>query len=507
MGIPSLSLYLQKSNILMRFYTVPLITLLILLTGCHRSATDDNIRKAEQLSDSHPRQSLNILETIPDTTLNNHDLFLLRFLKIKTEDNLSIPHTNDSILKPVLDYAEKNRRSVNYPEVLYLAGRVYSDIGDYPGALEYYHNALDELSASKDNVLERKLLLQISRIYFSCGLYEDSEKYVRQAIKMDSIQCDTVNLLYGKMNLAKIHNVRAEHAASDSLLNEVITLAKTFYPDVSDISTQDCGTDSSIAIIRHRIDSISGHPNHCIFSQPVFTDESIINSARYEYEIRQRKRFMAIQEFNNYVLWLANLFIVYSIVLVFFLIGVVIILILRLKNKQQKLELITAEKTIESLTAELTKCNELENSEPTKAEEQKHIIKQHLLKQAELISMQDDKEYLNSLHRVTSPELLEILLQSRQIPYDSPLWEEMLNSVLKLSPRFKLNLEILTEGQLTKSELEIAILIKYNLTTSSMSKILLRSKQAVHSRRQNLGKKIFGDNFNIKDVDAIIRIL
>ena len=168
--------------------------------------------------------------------------------------------------------------------------------------------------------------------------------------------------------------------------------------------------------------------------------------------------------------------------------------------------MLKAEKAIHSLTSKLSKYKELETPDTTDIE-QKTSIKASLLKHAEILSQQENQDYIKNLQAATPIELLEILNQNKQIPQADKIWDQLLNIILEISPGFKSNMEILTDGQLSRSELEIAILIKYGLSLSSITKILGRSKQAVHSRRQNLGKKIFNDNFNVKDVDALIKVL
>lgn len=565
----------------MRFLLIILIALL-LFTGCRHTASDPAIRHAEMLADSLPREALAILDGIPDSSLSQHDLFLHRYLTIKAKDELLVKHSTDSIMKLVLEYAENNRRSVNYPEVLYYAGRVYSDMGDYPGALEYFHNSLNEVSKSENLELEAKLLSQISSIYFSCYFYDEAEDYINRTIKLDSILCDTLSLIYDMMDLAKIHYNRNDYNSASNIHNQIVSLSHTSYPkieaeqyaDLARIKMQQGQTDSAMTLIARSINNVEGEAKnkaiasaaeiYMITGKPdsayIYATElirtnspqaisrgyhillnpllsayvskdsiysyisalsrseenmlsknslygTLIESSRYNYEIHQRERFLAIQKYNNFVVWLANLIVWWSVVIIILLIAGTVILFFRLKNKQQKLELLTAEKTIQSLTAELTKYDYSKVPETIDIAEQKKIIKASILRQAEILSQHDNQENLKNLQRTTSPELMDCLMQNKEIPHGSCVWDELLNNILKVSPRFKSNLEVLTEGQLSMVDLEIAILVKYDLSMSAITKILGRSKQAIHSRRQYLGKKIFNDNFNVKDVDALIKVL
>ena len=557
----------------MRIYLI-ILTALLLFTGCRHTASDPAIRQAELLADSLPRRALSIIDSIPVSSLSGHDLFLHHFLKIKTEDKLFIVHRNDSLIKPVLDYAENNRRSVNYPEVLYYAGRVYADLGDYPEALKYYHLSLNELAKTENLSLKAKILSYISGVYYSCYLYDESEYYINRSIRLDSILGDSLNLIYDMTDLAQIYYYRKRYDKAYQMLNKIIALSQNSFPkleaeqyvDMARIKLQQGQPDSAMILITRYMNNVEGrakndaiataaetymiagkpdsaylyatrliksptsnaksrgymvllHPSLSAFTpkDSIYnyasalvrnarntlnqngSEKIFIESSRFNYEIQKRERDLAEQKFQNLIKW-------YAFGVIALLILAVVILVLRLKNKQQKLNLLKAEKAIHSLTSKLSKYKELETPDTTDIE-QKTSIKASLLKQAEILSQQENQDYIKNLQAATPIELLEILNQNKQIPQADKIWDQLLNIILEISPGFKSNMEILTDGQLSRSELEIAILIKYGLSLSSITKILGRSKQAVHSRRHNLGKKIFNDNFNVKDVDALIKVL
>ena len=215
----------------MRIYLI-ILTTLLLFTGCRHTASDPAIRQAELLADSLPRRALSIIDSIPLESLSGHDLFLHHFLKIKTEDKLFIVHRNDSLIKPVLDYAENNRRSVNYPEVLYYAGRVYSDLGDYPTALEYYYNALEETPQDNDIQLRAKILSNIGYIHTATCLYDKGIEAFTEAIKLDSICGDTINMLYDLISMENLYYNKQYYDVAENLSKRVMRISEFQYPDI-----------------------------------------------------------------------------------------------------------------------------------------------------------------------------------------------------------------------------------------------------------------------------------
>ena len=84
------------------------------------------------------------LDSIDKDRLPESDSHFLDLLRIKARDKAYVTHTSDSIILSVVDYYADHKDSGLYPEALYYAGRVYSDMGDFPTALEYFHAALDE---------------------------------------------------------------------------------------------------------------------------------------------------------------------------------------------------------------------------------------------------------------------------------------------------------------------------------------------------------------------------
>lgn len=105
-------------------------------------------------------------------------------------------------------------------------------------------------------------------------------------------------------------------------------------------------------------------------------------------------------------------------------------------------------------------------------------------------------------------EKLKILVKQKQIlSYGDPLWDEIENIVIKSSPKFKDNLQLLTQNRLTTIDLHTALLIKCHVSPTQMCVLLSRSKGAIVSRRETLCYKIFGEQLGTKVIDEIIRLL
>lgn len=104
-------------------------------------------------------------------------------------------------------------------------------------------------------------------------------------------------------------------------------------------------------------------------------------------------------------------------------------------------------------------------------------------------------------------KLQKYITTNQFLPYENSLWNELEEIILKSSPNFKNNLQLLTQSRLTSIDLHTAILIKCQVTPGQMAILLKRSKGAIVSRRESLCLKIFEKNLGTKIIDGIIRLL
>lgn len=177
-----------------------------ILINCHRNGSDIRLRHIAELADSNPAEALDSLRAIDAGTLSSGDLHLYDFLSVKIPDKAYIRHTSDSLIIKVMEYETRNKSNGRYPEALYYAGRVYSDMGDYPQAIHYFQNALDALSPDVENSdLRANISSQYGRLLTSMGLYRDAIPHINTTLEIDKANNDTVNLIHDLQLLACNH--------------------------------------------------------------------------------------------------------------------------------------------------------------------------------------------------------------------------------------------------------------------------------------------------------------
>ena len=106
--------------------------------------------KINTLMETNPRKGLDeVLLMIKQNKDNSqYTKMKLALLKYKGEDKCNtaytpLEHTSDSIIKPIYDYFKENGSNGDKLEANYYMGRTYTDLYNYPLAIEYFNKAIE----------------------------------------------------------------------------------------------------------------------------------------------------------------------------------------------------------------------------------------------------------------------------------------------------------------------------------------------------------------------------
>lgn len=223
---------------------------------------------------------------------------------------------------------------------------------------------------------------------------------------------------------------------------------------------------------------------------------------RYNYGMHERERAKA--EHSNAILR-------YYIALALLALALIAILALYLKNKN-KTALLALRKAIDNIEALESRLNSQQQDDESDftangdEAELREVLKDKLLR----LSADGDKPASIPSAILNSDaynKIQELIRSGLEIPDQDPLWGEIEDTVLRVSPNFKDNLRLLTMGKLTKWELQTAYLIKLGIKTSQMTKLLRRTNGAIISRRYILAQKVLNQKTSTTVIDSIIRLL
>ncbi len=568
-----------------------LFLLVFVVMGCSRHS-DPRLLRLEQMASANQdsaKIALDSLQAIAPAQLSDADRHFYDFLSVKIADKAYVDHASDSLILSVISYEEANQGYGRYPEALYYGGRVYSDLGDFPTALQYFQQALDELPEDADPNLKGRILSQTGRLLNTLRLYKEAIPYVKSSQELSQRNKDTVNDVYDLQLLGDIHLHIKNYSAADSCfiaaLGKSDNLPVSFrakssmYRAVVKYHTNQL--DSALILIRNTPDLVkpisrnnalaiaadiyleSGildsayYFAHELITSDDFTNRksgyhtllstelsdyinpdtakqyileyrrtldkylnenenmlAVIQKARYNYELHERERDKAEMSNENLRYW---------IVIILFIVLILIVIILYLKNRNKN-NVIRLHDALENITMLEQSLRQASGNKPDNEEKEEQITSPTPVDSKENITAMRErlKQKLMALYKSSDAngeippailqsdsyhKLLDAISHEKEVKDRSKLWLELENDVIKSSPNFKSNLQLLLGGRLSSLDLHTAILVKCGITPLQMAIVFNRTKGTIVSRREAICKKIYGESLGTKVIDGIIRLL
>ena len=271
-----------KVFILSCILSVLLLLPLVISCGCGSSYRDDpRLRHiGESLSDpeiSEPEALplLDSLEKIPDKDLSEGERHYRDFLTIKASDKGYCRHASDSLYLTVKEYFSSHHSREMLPEVLYYGGRVYSDMGNYPIALQYFQEALDCMGDKGYNPrLRRRILSQTGRLLSGIRLYEQALPYVEESLKLGETLPDTLVQVYNLELAGYISaNLRDYHKAQ-KYFEKACRLSDGVFPseyalcrfEIGHLAYKQGDVKKAIPIIRETVNNTDSNRKNYVLS-------------------------------------------------------------------------------------------------------------------------------------------------------------------------------------------------------------------------------------------------
>ena len=124
------------------------VVCIAVIAGCaDNSRLRDDIDRAGRLADTRPDSAIALLDSLSPAIEQADKATRMRYdlMLIKSRDKAYIEHRNDSMIAPMVEYFTDHTDPDLTPLALYYAGRVYSDLGDAPRALDYFQKAVNAI--------------------------------------------------------------------------------------------------------------------------------------------------------------------------------------------------------------------------------------------------------------------------------------------------------------------------------------------------------------------------
>ena len=540
----------------MKHIVFTIITLLLAVAcnktdGQHRILTEI----AEMVSDN-PRGAISRLDSIDVSTLSEADRHFRDLLAIKAADKAYVIHRSDSLVLDVIDWYGSHRKFGLYPEALYYGGRVYSDLGDYPTALAYFHNAHDKLPDDDDYIVLRgNIVSQTGRLLDDLRLYKEAIPYIKESIEICKKQKDIYNLAYDNQLLSGIYLHSGNLDSAMICINDAIhysaSLSNIDKADIRislvNILRAKGDIESALHEIRPLVNSVdsicrnyalitaariyskvgiqdtaymyayelakSKNPNNrkngfqILFSPELKSivpkDTLLANITGYHKSIenflntRESQLVLVQQSKYNYDRHLADRIkaetrFTNTLILLFVILIITMAIIFIVINQRKR-------NTI--LKLKLEKALTLLGKESSDCSEEDSEQKNQKSKSSPNKEFHIPDEIFNSeVYR----ELMAGVDSNTGYDNNDDIWKKLDTLILSLYPDFTTNLRKATHGRMTDVDLQTALLIRCGITPSQMAILINRSKTAASSRRTNLSVKIFGKGATSKMLDEVI---
>ncbi len=204
-----------------------LILTLLLLTACGESERMqfEQLQQIDSIAEVNADSAVALISAINrDTLLGNDNKYYFDLLEIRSNDKAYIAHTSDSAILSVINYFENHDFNNLLPVAYYYGGRVYSDLGDAPQALEYFHKAIDCPNITSNTMAVA--YAQIAGIYHSQKVYDLAIPAYKKAIELNNNNNNITNSLYNTLNLANIYILQNRTDSAFILHNFVLNNAK-----------------------------------------------------------------------------------------------------------------------------------------------------------------------------------------------------------------------------------------------------------------------------------------
>lgn len=198
--------------------TIYFLFIVCLISGCQNQPTQIllTLQQVEKCMNEHPDSALQLLNTIPATTLRGKERAEYALLFTQACDKNYIMPTSDSLIQIAVDYYKNKKGELNCAKSYYYLGCVYRDLKQQKEAIEAWLKALRLIPEKSTDRVQMLLYNNLANAYSDQGLFEESMEMYQRAYSLSLGRKDTLNLFYSLKEIAQIYLM--EDKADSSLI-------------------------------------------------------------------------------------------------------------------------------------------------------------------------------------------------------------------------------------------------------------------------------------------------
>ncbi len=204
----------------------------VLLLSCSADHETQRIlsQAGELIEKGQPDSALAFLQDYEQEKADwsKKDRMHYELIKLKAENKADVVFTSDSIIRQLVDYYKSHGTANEQMLAYYLLGRVYSDMGEAPMALQAYYDAIEKADTTDKDCNYAQLsrvYAQMAEIYYDQGLYRQGLCQDQNAVKYAWLGFDTLAAL---MNYEQEYYAYAGLDLTDSLIFVIKDVANKY---------------------------------------------------------------------------------------------------------------------------------------------------------------------------------------------------------------------------------------------------------------------------------------
>lgn len=203
--------------------------LLFAITACgngtNNNDMDEQLRLADQLLPAQPLLSLNILDSINQTTTQTNHYFALLYAQAKYLNY--IKQDNDSLIRSALQYYATCNNILMKARAFLVAAQVYRELGQDDVALKYIRHAAETATVIDNDAIKSQIYYTWGRILQDASDTDNSTHKFELSLKFAKKLNDTSSIINRLNEIG--YNILAEnnHKAGILKFDEAISLSTT----------------------------------------------------------------------------------------------------------------------------------------------------------------------------------------------------------------------------------------------------------------------------------------
>ena len=213
-----------------RPFPLVILSLVVLLASCRGGLRyPRSLTLADSLTECCPDSALRYLDRLRPAMdgAGEADRMYYRLLCVKAADKAYIPHTSDSLIRPVLDYYEQGGDARLLPVARYYAGRVSMDLGDAPQAISYFQKALESMGEQSEFLRQKRFVYtQMGELFIRQSLFDEALIAYKNALNCNDELNDTTEVIFSLTDLASAYNFRNQRIEALKCLGKAFELSK-----------------------------------------------------------------------------------------------------------------------------------------------------------------------------------------------------------------------------------------------------------------------------------------